>query len=73
MTTPPTEGRVRRDRRWRARGGTPVFALPPVPLSDDFFMWLAADDDIEQLWVPTVRPAAVTTRAGVHQGDILKL
>jgi hypothetical protein len=53
-------------------GATPIFALPPVPLTDDFLLQLAADDEVQQLWVPTARPASVTTRAGVHEGDILK-
>jgi len=51
---------------------TPIFALPPVPLTDEFLLQLAADNQVEQLWVPTGRPASVTTRAGVHEGDILK-
>ncbi len=51
---------------------TPIFALPPVPLTDEFLLQLAADDSVEQLWVPTARPASVTTRTGVHGGDILK-
>ncbi len=51
---------------------TPIFALPPVPLTDEFLLELAAEDDVEQLWVPTARPAAITTCAGVHQGTILK-
>lgn len=51
---------------------TPIFALPPVPLTDEFLLQLAADDSVEQLWVPTGRPASVTTRAGVHEGNILK-
>jgi hypothetical protein len=51
---------------------TPIFALPPVPLTDDFLLQLATDDSVEKLWVPTGRPATVTTRTGVHEGDILK-
>jgi hypothetical protein len=52
-------------------GATPIFALPSVPLTDDFLLQLVVNDQVQQLWVPTGRPASVTTRAGVHEGDIL--
>jgi hypothetical protein len=47
-------------------------ALPPVPVTDEQLEPLVEHDRVREVWVPDGRPRSVHTRAGAHDGDVLK-